>query len=140
MTFARTKPWRRPEPLVAKPQTRSLDEKGPARSQAHLALVRSMPCLCCPHGAQRSPTRAHHPKGLFPRTMGKRITDLLCLPLCDWHHTEGPDALHRTGDELGWWRRMGVEPYGVILSMLAGCRDPSKDDAVAFVKAQRERA
>jgi len=48
--------------------------------------------------------------------------------------------LHRTGDELGWWRRMGVEPYGVILSMLAGCRDPSKDDAVAFVKAQRERA
>lgn len=139
MTWAK-KPWTRPEPLVAKAQTRSAIDKGPARSADWLARVRGLPCLCCPHGKQQGPTRAHHPRGLFPRTMGVRITDLLCLQLCDWHHTTGPQALHNTGDELGWWRSMGVDPYGVILSNLAGCRDPSRDEAIAFVKIHRERA
>jgi hypothetical protein len=72
--------------------------------------------------------------------MGVRISDLLCLPLCDRHHDQWPGSLHKHGDELGWWRSMGVDPYGVILSQLAGCRDPDKDQAVAFVKLQRERA
>lgn len=137
--LSRGKPWHRPEPLVAKAQTRSLVDKGPARSADWLARIRSLPCLCCPDGKQTSPTRAHHPRGLFPRTMGRRIADLLCLQLCDDHHTVGPDALHRTGDELGWWRRMGVDPYGVILSNLAGCRDPNKDEAISFVRLHRER-
>lgn len=136
----RTKPYTRPEPLIAKPQTRSAFDKGPARSTDWLTRIRSKPCLCCPHGSQQGPTRAHHPKGLFPRTIGRRISDLLCLQLCDWHHTIGPAALHRTGDEAAWWRSQGVDPYGVILSNLAGCRDPNRDEAVAFVKIHRERA
>lgn len=139
MTFARKKPWTRPEPLVPKALGLSSIDKGPERNAAWLARIRGLPCLCCPHGRQTSPTRAHHPKGLFPRTMGRRISDLLCLPLCDWHHTDGPQALHRTGDELAWWRSMGCEPYGCILSCLAGCRDPNKDEAVAAVKAARDR-
>jgi hypothetical protein len=72
--------------------------------------------------------------------MGRRISDLLCLPLCDWHHTDGPGALHTTGDEAHWWRAHGVEPYGQILSYLAGCRDPDKEEAVAMVKLTRQRA
>lgn len=139
MTFGRSKPWTRPELLVPKAQTRRLDDKGPVRNTGWLARVRTLPCLCCPHGRQQRPTEAHHTKGLFPRTTGKRISDLLCLQLCQWHHTLGPDALHRTGDEQAWWRCMGVDPYGVILSNLAGCRDPNKDEAVAFVKLHRER-
>lgn len=139
MTWAR-KPWTRPDPLVAKPQTRSAIDKGPARSGDWLARIRSKPCLICAHNCQTGPSRAHHTRGLFPRTMGVRVSDLLCLPLCDWHHTTGPDALHKTGDEAAWWRRMGVDPYGVILSNLAGCRDPSRDEAIAFVKIHRERA
>jgi hypothetical protein len=125
---------------VPKTSGRRLDDKGPARNALWLARIRSLPCLCCPHGRQTSPTRAHHPKGLFPRTMGKRVSDLLCMPLCDSHHTEGPDALHRTGDELHWWKRHGAEPYGVILSLLAGCRDPDRDEATAIVKLARDRA
>lgn len=140
MTFGRPKPWTRPEPLVLKAQTRRLDDKGPDRNAAWLARIRGLPCLACAHGRQQHPTRAHHPKGLFPRTIGRRISDLLCLPLCDWHHTDGPAALHRTGDELRWWRSIGAEPYGCILSCLAGCRDPNKDEAIAFVKIHRERA
>lgn len=139
MGFARNKPWSRPEPLVAKAGGRRLDDKGPTRNNAWLARIRSLPCLCCAHGQQRHPTQAHHTKGLFPRTFGRKISDLLCLQLCEWHHTLGPDALHRTGDELAWWRRMGVDPFGVILSNLAGCRDPNKDEAVAFVRLHRER-
>lgn len=136
----RPKPWTRPEPLVPKAQTRSTVDKGPDRNSAWLAHIRGLPCLCCPHGRQTGPSRAHHTRGLFPRTMGKRISDLLCLQLCDWHHTAGPGALHKTGDEITWWRSMGVDPFGVLLSNLAGCRDPNKDEAVAFVKIHRERA
>lgn len=139
MTWGR-KPYTRPEPLVAKPQTRSADPRGPTRSSDWLARVRQRPCLVCAHGQQGHPTEAHHTKGLFPRTPGKRISDLLCLPLCIWHHTISGDALHRTGDELGWWRVHGIEPYGTILSQLAQCRDPDRDEAIAFVKLHRERA
>lgn len=136
----RTKPWTRPEPLVAKAQTRRQDDKGPTRNAAWLTRIRSLPCLCCPHGRQQTPTEPHHPKGLFPRTMSKRVSDLLCLQLCQRHHRDWPGALHNTGDELGWWRSMGVDPYGVILSNLAGCRDEARDEAIAFVKLHRERA
>lgn len=135
-----TKPFTRPHPLVAKAQTRRMDDKGPDRNAAWLARIRRFPCLCCYQGRQTTPTRPHHPKGLFPRTLGKRVSDLLCLPLCDWHHTDGPNALHRDGDEARWWRTHGVEPYGSILSYLAGCRDPDRDEAIAFVKLHRERA
>lgn len=140
MTFGRPKPYTRPELLIAKAQTRRQDQKGPTRSTSWRAVVRTKPCLICAHGQQQHPTEAHHPKGLFPRTAGKRISDLLCLQLCQRHHSFGEDALHATLDELGWWRRMGIDPYGVILSNLAGCRDPDRDEAIAFVKLHRERA
>lgn len=139
VSLTRTKPFTRPDPLVPKPATRRLDEKGPARNEAWLNRIRGLPCLCCPHGRQTTPTRAHHPKGLFQRTMGVRISDLLCMPICDQHHTDKPDALHKHGDELAWWKRHGVEPYGVIISLLAGCRDPEREEAIALAKAQRER-
>ena len=80
--LARKKPFTRPEPLVPKPQTRSLEDRGPARNAAWLTHIRSLPCLICFNGRQQHPTRAHHPKGLFPRTMGRRVSDLFCLPLC----------------------------------------------------------
>lgn len=139
MTFHQ-RPWSRPANLVPKAASRRIDDKGPTRNAAWLAHVRSLPCLCCYAGAQQQPCEAHHPKGLFPRTTGKRISDLLVLPLCSpGHHRSGPDALHNTGDELDWWRRHGVDPYGVILSQLAGCRDPDKEEAVAMVKLARQR-
>lgn len=134
------KHWRRPEPLVAKAATRRKDERGPARNDAWLAQVRRCPCLICPDGYQRQPTIAHHPKGLLPRTLGVRVSDLTVLPLCWDHHTDGPNALHRTGDELGWWKRQGIEPYGVILAMLAQCRDSRRQEAIDFVKLHRDRA
>lgn len=140
MTLVRRKPWTRPQPFVPKATGASAIDKGPTRNTAWLAHVRTLPCLCCPDGQQQHPTEAHHPKGLFPRTMGKRITDLVVLQICQWHHTISLDALHRGGDELGWWRKNGVEPYGQILSNLAGSRDPDRDEAVAFVKMIRERA
>ena len=72
--------------------------------------------------------------------MGRRVSDLLCLPLCDQHHTDGPGALHSTGDEALWWRAHGVDPYGCILSCLAGCREPERDEARAFVILHRDLA
>lgn len=139
MSFARRKPWTRPDNLVPKALGLSAVDKGPTRSTDWLTRVRGLPCLICAHGKQTSPTEAHHPKGLFERSTGRKISDLLVLPVCCWHHTYGPDALHRTGDEAGWWKRNGIEPYGVIISMLAQCRDPNRDEAIAMAKLQRER-
>lgn len=140
MTLARSKPWTRPAPLVAKPQTRRLDDKGPNRNAGWLNHIRALPCLVCIPGQQEHPTRAHHPRGLFPRTMGVRVSDLLCLPLCDRHHDIWPGSLHKAGNEAAWWQAQGIEPYGVILSQLAQCRDPERDEAIAFVKMHRARS
>src|SRR5712691_7730075 len=104
MTWGKPKPWKPQGPLVAKALGRMSFDKGPARSAAFLARVRRLPCLVCTPGTQTTPTEAHHPKGLFPRTMGKRIADLLSVPLCRWHHQDGPAALHRTGNEEAWWK------------------------------------
>lgn len=119
MTFRR-KPWKKPPPLVPKVLGESVVDKGPARDSAFLARIRGLPCLICVPGQQTAPTEAHHPKGLFPRTMGKRISDHTCCPLCRWHHQDGPDALHKTGDEAGWWERMGVDPLAFIRSSREG--------------------
>lgn len=137
--FLQRKPKvKRPASLVPKATGQRLVKKGPSRSAAWLDHIRSLPCLCCPIGRQEGRSRAHHPRGLFPRTMGVRVSDLLCLPLCDAHHTSGPDALHRNGDELRWWQARGVDPYGCILSCLMACKEPEREEARAFVKLHRD--
>lgn len=70
----------------------------PARDKGHLAFVRERGCVICGRPAQ-----AHHLRvGL--RTMGRRVSDYLTLPLCEEHHTE----LH-SGREEDFWDRHGVE-------------------------------
>lgn len=113
MNLSRRKPWTRPMPLVPKASTRREDPVGPARSTSHLARVRQQPCLACRPGAQQSPTEAHHCRHLSPRTLGKRVSDFLTVPLCGWHHQIGPDALHR-GDEASWWEAVGIDPREFI--------------------------
>lgn len=114
MTFGRPKPWKKRPDLIAKAMGMSDGDKGPDRSSAFLVRIRQQGCLCCDPDTQGTPTRAHHPRGLFPRTMGVRISDYLCVPLCDWHHTDGAEALHKTGDEQAWWAARRVSPLAFI--------------------------
>lgn len=72
------------------------------RSPAHLAHVRTEPCLVC----GRSPVDAHHLRFVQPRAMAKKVSDEFTVPLCRRHH----DLLHRDPNELEWWASFGIDP------------------------------
>jgi hypothetical protein len=72
---------------------RRASEKGgrlmalPTRSPAHLAFIRSLPCIVC--FRERNIEAAH----VGRRGMGQKCSDLETLPLCSLHHREQ----HRIG-------------------------------------------
>ena len=41
------------------------------------------------------------------------MSDEFIVPVCRLHHRE----LHRSGDELGWWRRLNVDPVPIALRL-----------------------
>lgn len=76
-------------PLKAGKTGRSLVSKGPARDEAHLDRVRSLPCYVCGYGSE--PSEAHHIRECYLRTMGVRVGDDKVVPLCSTCHR----MLHR---------------------------------------------
>ena len=79
------------------------------RSPAHLAHVRSQPCLVC----GRSPVDAHHLRFMQPRAMARKVSDEFAVPLCRRHH----DLLHRDPDEAGWWASFGIDPLVTAMDL-----------------------
>ncbi len=87
----------------------SQDPKGPVYCEKHLALVRAQQCLITQsHGCV-----AHHPRELFPRSGGKRITDFLAVPLRPDQHDGYDWSLHKSG-KASWWNRTGLHDRGVF--------------------------
>lgn len=93
---------------IAKRLGKSLVKKGPARSIAHRKAVACEPCCVCgsPDKTGEPISQAHHSRVLSPKTLGVRVSDYSCVPLCVIHH----DALHAIGDELAFWAAAGVDP------------------------------
>lgn len=94
--------------------TRSRVSKGPARDAKHLERIRSCPCLVC--GATRNQAiwggiQAHHVRCIGPRTMGKRVSDYITTPLCNYCHAR----LHEH-DEASWWASRCIDPRAFIRS------------------------
>ena len=87
--------------LVPKALGKMLTRKGPARDAKHLAKVREWGCIVC---MARGPSEAHHVR-LGLRTMGKRKSDYLTVPLCSVHHSK----LH-TMNEGDFWIVCNVWP------------------------------
>jgi hypothetical protein len=83
----------------------ALGEPRRYRDRAHLRLVSAHPCLIC----GRRPSDAHHLRFAQPRALGRRVSDEYTVPLCRSHHR----ALHRHGDEAGWWKAHKVDPIMV---------------------------
>lgn len=81
------------------------------RAPAHLAHVRTQPCLVC----ERTPCDAHHLRFMQPRAMAKKVSDEFTVPLCRRHH----DLLHRDPDEPGWWAAHGIDPVTVAEELWA---------------------
>lgn len=99
---AALKKVRKPNPMKAGSLGARLvpKDEDPIFDKDHLALVREQPCIV----RQLPGCIAHHPRGLFSnRTMGRRITDFLALPLAPDLHDGYGHSLHRHGNEEVWW-------------------------------------
>lgn len=122
----------RAKSLVPKRLGVSAIEKGPARDEKHLALVREQRCLVTGVSGQYL-IAAHHPKGMFPRTTGVRISDLLTVPLLHRKHTLYADSLHefKEGPEREWWRRQEIDVYAWLRQFLLSRYNPQADQDVA---------
>lgn len=78
----------------------------PVRSEAHLAFVRSLPCLI--EGCRSRFTVAMHTSG--SRGMGQKRSDLETVPGCPMHH----DEQHRMG-----WKAFALK-YDLDIPALIG--------------------
>jgi hypothetical protein len=72
------------------------------RDREHLRSVAQKACLVC----GRKPSDPHHLRFAQTRGMGQKVSDEFIVPLCRGHHRE----LHRSGDEVAWWSRQGIDP------------------------------
>ena len=72
------------------------------RDKVHLKFVASQACLVC----GRQPSDPHHLRFAQPRALSRKVSDEFTVPLCRTHHRE----VHRTGNEAGWWNKVGIEP------------------------------
>ena len=72
------------------------------RNRDHLRFVAQQPCLVC----GRKPSDPHHLRRMQPTALGRKASDEFAVPLCRVHHR----AVHRTGDELAWWKAAGINP------------------------------
>jgi hypothetical protein len=75
------------------------------RNKEHLRFVAQQACLVC----ARKPSDAHHLRFVQPRALGRKASDEFAVPLCRTHHR----ALHRAGNEAGWWKEAGIDPVKV---------------------------
>ncbi len=89
--------------MILKTRSRSKVSKGPARDARHLARVRLERCLFC--DCDGIPRQAHHVRCIAYRSMGKRVSDYLAVPLCSPCHR----MLHE-GKEEHFWRGAWTAP------------------------------
>ena len=81
------------------------------RNKPHLKFVARQPCLIC----GRQPTHAHHVRFAQRRGLGQKVSDEFTVPLCSLHH----DAVHRVGNERGWWVAQAIDPLKVAEQLWA---------------------
>jgi hypothetical protein len=72
------------------------------RDREHLRFVTRQPCLVC----GRQPCDPRHLRFAQPKGLTQKVSDEFTVPLCRAHHRE----LHRTGKEIDWWSRIGINP------------------------------
>lgn len=64
-----------------------------AAEKAHLSKVASLGCIACRKlGFEGTMAEIHHIR--VGMGMGQRNDDYHAIPLCPFHHRQGPDAVH----------------------------------------------
>ena len=94
----------------------ALPEPKRHRNKEHLRFVAQQACLIC----GRKPSDPHHLRFTQPRALGRKVSDEFAVPLCRSHHR----ALHRVGNEVGWWKAAGIDPVRVARTMATEPADP----------------
>lgn len=61
-----------------------------------------------------------------PKARGLKAGDQYSVPLCPDHHQNGPDALHKHGNEREWWERHGIDAIELSLSLWAITHPPQR--------------
>ena len=74
------------------------------QGRQYMDFVSQLPCLACSRFGLRqlSRTEVAH---VGPHGLGAKSSNINTIPLCTYHHTEGPDAYHR--GVARFWARMG---------------------------------
>jgi hypothetical protein len=85
------------------------------RNKAHLRYVAQQPCLLC----GRKPSDPHHLRYMQPRALGRKASDEFTVPLCRIHHR----LAHRVGNEVAWWKEVGIDPIEVARKLWSRTRD-----------------
>src|ERR1700730_3183451 len=88
---------------------RALGKTVRLRDKDHRRFVLRQACLVC----GRVPSDPHHLTFTQPRALGRGVSDEFIVPVCRVHHRE----LHRSGDEVAWWRRLNIDPLPVALRL-----------------------
>ena len=98
----------------------ALRQREPRKSNAaFLAFVRRQRCCAC---GEFPPVQAAHVRMASPECgkratgIGERPDDRWSVPLCARCHLDGPDALHKVGEER-FWKRAGVDPFALAAAL-----------------------
>jgi len=100
------------------------------RADRHLKWLRTLPCVIC---GKKGNIHAAHLRAASPRHgkravgFGQKPDDCWATPLCAEHHLFGEEAQHQ-GNELAFWRRHGIDPFALALSLWRA----SGDDELGF--------
>jgi hypothetical protein len=97
-----SKPKGQPQLAEIDKSALALPEQRRIRDRDHVRSVAKQACLIC----GRQPSDAHHLRFAQHRALGRKVSDEFTVPLCRGHHRE----LHRCGDEVAWWRNVGIDP------------------------------
>jgi hypothetical protein len=88
---------------------RALGKMVRLRDKDHRRFVLRQACLVC----GRVPSDPHHLTFTQPRALGRRVSDEFIVPVCRVHHRE----LHRSSNELAWWRKLNIDPIPIALRL-----------------------
>lgn len=91
-------------------------ERGTARTKAHLAAVKALPCVIC---GKPGPSDAHHV--ICDRYGTRKASDFETIPLCKTCHQHGPDAIHN--GKASWVEKHGPD-YSYLPVVQAALKNP----------------
>ena len=100
---------RRQENEDGEPGALAFPKERRIRNKDHLQFVAQQPCLIC----GRRPSHAHHLRFAQRKALGMKVSDEFTVPLCSVHH----DAVHRVGNEQGWWIAQAIDPLKVAAQL-----------------------